>query len=148
MKKKEITIDSYQIFRKTAESSIRKIGAGIIYIKLNFLMSNNKYFPVIIVNNFEQPKNDSSNKPKNNNVSVKLNKLNNIIGEKEGIFYINYCNSSNSKNKILNKKENIYNYLDYEIINLMVNEHLNGKKNRRLLIWSLLNFESWLRQNM
>ena len=52
------------------------------------------------------------------------------------------------KNKILNKKANIYNYLDYEIINLMVNEHLNGKKNRRLLIWSLLNFESWLRQNI
>ena len=111
--KKEITIDSYQIFRKTAESNIRKIGAGIIYIKLNFLMSNNKYFPVIIVNNnIVQPNTNSSNKPlnkpKNNNVSVNINKLNNIIGEKEGIFYINYCNSQNSKYKILNKnkKEN------------------------------------------
>jgi asparagine synthase (glutamine-hydrolysing) len=26
-----------------------------------------------------------------------------------------------------------------------VNEHLNGQKNRRLLIWSLISFEWWCR---
>ena len=102
--KKEITIDSYQIFRKTAESNIRKDGAGIIYIKLNFLMSNNECFPVIIVNNnIVKPKPDSPNKPKNNNVSIKKNKLNDFIGKDkdEVTFYINYCDKDNSKYKIL-----------------------------------------------
>jgi hypothetical protein len=26
----------------------------------------------------------------------------------------------------------------------IINQHLVGKKNRRLFIWSLLNFESWI----
>jgi asparagine synthase (glutamine-hydrolysing) len=28
----------------------------------------------------------------------------------------------------------------------LVDEHLSGSHNRRLLIWSLLNFESWCEQ--
>ncbi len=39
----------------------------------------------------------------------------------------------------------IYEYLDYPTINALVEEHLQGRINRRLLIWSLLNFEYWLK---
>ncbi len=47
------------------------------------------------------------------------------------------------KSKILNEKANIYNYMDREAVNRLVNEHLSGEKNRRLFVWSLLNFEEW-----
>ena len=49
------------------------------------------------------------------------------------------------KKTILNRKALIYNYFDYNIASELVNEHLSGKVNRRLFIWSLLNFEWWLR---
>lgn len=47
------------------------------------------------------------------------------------------------KEKIFNSDEEIYRYLDKETTQKLVNEHLNGKKNRRLFIWSLLNFQKW-----
>jgi asparagine synthase (glutamine-hydrolysing) len=34
--------------------------------------------------------------------------------------------------------------MDGDAVKALVNEHLNGKQNRRLLIWSLLNTEQWL----
>ncbi len=37
----------------------------------------------------------------------------------------------------------IYEYLDRGTIQRLVMEHLEGKQNRRLLIWSLLNVEQW-----
>jgi len=37
----------------------------------------------------------------------------------------------------------IYRYLDYKAVTSLVDEHLEGRQNRRLLIWSLLNFEHW-----
>lgn len=40
----------------------------------------------------------------------------------------------------------LFNYLDRCTVQELVNSHLNGKENRRLLIWSLLNFEWWLRK--
>jgi asparagine synthase (glutamine-hydrolysing) len=49
------------------------------------------------------------------------------------------------KSKILNKNAKIYNYFDYNTVKKLVNEHLEGKVNRRLFIWSLLNFEEWCR---
>jgi len=49
------------------------------------------------------------------------------------------------KKIILNKKALIYNYFDYNSVTELVNEHLSGKVNRRLFIWSLINFEWWLR---
>lgn len=49
------------------------------------------------------------------------------------------------KKIIFNKKANIYNFMDFYAVVDLVNEHLEGKKNRRLLIWSLLNFEYWLK---
>ncbi|MDB4350705.1 asparagine synthase C-terminal domain-containing protein, partial [Verrucomicrobia bacterium] len=43
------------------------------------------------------------------------------------------------------KNARIYNYLDFEEVNNLVNEHINGKVNRRLLVWSLLNVENWIK---
>lgn len=40
----------------------------------------------------------------------------------------------------------IYDYLDRDAIRRMVMEHLDGRENRRLLIWSLLNLEHWILQ--
>jgi len=40
----------------------------------------------------------------------------------------------------------IYEYLDRESVQGLVEEHLSGAENRRLLIWSLLNVEAWCRQ--
>lgn len=39
----------------------------------------------------------------------------------------------------------LYEYLDRATVWELINEHLEGRTNRRLLIWSLLNFEEWLR---
>ena len=40
----------------------------------------------------------------------------------------------------------IYEYLDKKSVQALIQEHLSGKKNRRLLIWSLLNVEEWCQQ--
>jgi asparagine synthase (glutamine-hydrolysing) len=40
----------------------------------------------------------------------------------------------------------IYEFLDPDAVRKLVMEHLEGTQNRRLLIWSLLNVEQWLRQ--
>lgn len=45
------------------------------------------------------------------------------------------------KRQLLNRKAKIYELLDYDVISGMLQEHLDGKANRRLLIWSLLNLE-------
>jgi asparagine synthase (glutamine-hydrolysing) len=37
----------------------------------------------------------------------------------------------------------IYDYLDKKAVQTLVTDHLRGKVNRRLLIWSLLNMEMW-----
>ena len=51
--------------------------------------------------------------------------------------------------KILdNNKSGIYDFLDRTEVMRLVNEHLDGKQNRRLFIWSLLNFEWWLKKYM
>jgi asparagine synthase (glutamine-hydrolysing) len=39
----------------------------------------------------------------------------------------------------------IFNFMDRSSVQRLVSEHLEGKENRRLLIWSLLNFEWWCR---
>jgi asparagine synthase (glutamine-hydrolysing) len=46
---------------------------------------------------------------------------------------------------ILDKRASIFNYMDYGTVRELVFEHLEGKHNRRLFIWSLLNFELWLK---
>jgi len=47
------------------------------------------------------------------------------------------------KEKLLNNDANIYKYMDKASTQRLINEHLNGSQNRRLFIWSLLNFEAW-----
>ncbi|MBE9207143.1 asparagine synthase (glutamine-hydrolyzing) [Nostoc sp. LEGE 06077] len=44
---------------------------------------------------------------------------------------------------IENNHAKIYNFLDQSAVSQLVDEHLQGKANRRLLIWSLLNLEKW-----
>ena len=39
----------------------------------------------------------------------------------------------------------IYDILDRSAVQRLLDEHLEGKQNRRLFIWSLLSFEWWLR---
>lgn len=46
---------------------------------------------------------------------------------------------------ILDKRATIFDYMDYGTVKELVFEHLEGKHNRRLFIWSLLNFELWLK---
>ena len=47
---------------------------------------------------------------------------------------------------LYNSDAGIYNFLDRGAVQRLVNEHLEGKENRRLFIWSLLSFEWWLRK--
>ena len=51
------------------------------------------------------------------------------------------------KSNLLKNNAKIYNYLDKKSLKKLIYEHLDGKKNRRLLIWSLLYVENWLKQN-
>lgn len=48
------------------------------------------------------------------------------------------------KKIIWNEKSRIWNFMDKNTVRELVNEHLTGKSNRRLLVWSLLNFEQLL----
>lgn len=40
----------------------------------------------------------------------------------------------------------VYQYLDRETVKRLVKDHLDGRENRRLLIWSLLNLDTWLKK--
>lgn len=45
---------------------------------------------------------------------------------------------------IFDKNSKIYNFLNHNVVQKLVNEHVNGHQNRRLLIWSIINFEVFL----
>jgi len=47
------------------------------------------------------------------------------------------------RRRLLADRARIYEFLDREAVQALVNEHLEGQQNRRLLIWSLLNVEQW-----
>ena len=49
------------------------------------------------------------------------------------------------KRIIFDSKSRIYDYFDPKAVQERVSEHLEGKLNRRLFIWSLINFEWWCR---
>jgi len=49
------------------------------------------------------------------------------------------------KKLLFDQKARIYDYLQPAKVHELLNEHIDGKINRRLLIWSLLNFEWWLK---
>lgn len=46
--------------------------------------------------------------------------------------------------RLMTKNAHIFEYLDRSAIQELVNNHIQGTDNRRLLIWSLLNLEEWL----
>ena len=50
------------------------------------------------------------------------------------------------KRKLLSSNAKLYQVFDQRAVLAVVNDHITGKENRRLLIWSLLNFEAWLDQ--
>jgi len=45
------------------------------------------------------------------------------------------------RRRLFNGKARIYDFLDRETVRSLVSDHLEGRENRRLLIWSLLNIE-------
>lgn len=47
------------------------------------------------------------------------------------------------KKLICNSDARIYEYLDFHTVQGLINDHLEGRSNRRLLIWSLLSLEKW-----
>jgi asparagine synthase (glutamine-hydrolysing) len=47
------------------------------------------------------------------------------------------------RRKLMKKDSPLFNFLDRRSIQRLVAEHLEGKVNRRLLIWSLLSIEAW-----
>jgi len=51
------------------------------------------------------------------------------------------------KRILLNNNARIYSVLDRKSIAHMIDQHLRGEQNRRLLIWSLLNIETYLTQS-
>ena len=52
------------------------------------------------------------------------------------------------KRNLLSKDSKIYNFLCRETVKKILNDHFSGSKNRRLIIWSLIYFEYWLRENI
>ena len=50
------------------------------------------------------------------------------------------------KRALVNPRARIYEFLDHETVDGLIHEHLDGRQNRRLLIWSLLNVESLLQR--
>ena len=50
------------------------------------------------------------------------------------------------KKLLLDKNARLYTIMNRNQVEKMIMEHLDGKKNRRLLIWSLISFEYYLRQ--
>ena len=47
------------------------------------------------------------------------------------------------RRRLLNPKARIYDVLDRETVQGLIGDHLEGRENRRLLIWSLLNLEQF-----
>ena len=49
------------------------------------------------------------------------------------------------RDRLLNRSARIYDWMDYGTVSSLIQEHLSGQHNRRLLIWSLLYVEEWSR---
>jgi asparagine synthase (glutamine-hydrolysing) len=49
------------------------------------------------------------------------------------------------KRRLMSSDARIFQYLDRSSIHQLVSDHLSGRENRRLLIWSLLNLEEWMK---
>ena len=49
------------------------------------------------------------------------------------------------RRSLMGRDARLFDYLDRATIQALIGDHLDGKENRRLLIWSLLSIEEWLR---
>lgn len=49
------------------------------------------------------------------------------------------------KNIVYDDRSKIYDYLDKKTVRTIVDAHMKGRTNKRLFIWSILNFEEWCR---
>jgi asparagine synthase (glutamine-hydrolysing) len=47
------------------------------------------------------------------------------------------------RSRLFNPHARIYDYMDRGTVQALVSDHLEGRQNRRLLLWSLLNVEQW-----
>jgi asparagine synthase (glutamine-hydrolysing) len=47
------------------------------------------------------------------------------------------------RRRLMNDRARIYEYLDKTAVQSMIADHLEGRENRRLFIWSMLNLEQW-----
>tara|TARA_B100001121_G_C18700691_1_gene627793 strand:+ start:17991 stop:19886 length:1896 start_codon:yes stop_codon:yes gene_type:complete len=47
------------------------------------------------------------------------------------------------RDTLLNNNAKIYDFFDKQTVHSLLEDHLSGKNNRRLLIWSLLSLETW-----
>ncbi len=47
--------------------------------------------------------------------------------------------------KLGNRDNPIYDYLDFDFTQTLINQHVSGQKNRRLLLWSLLYLSEWFK---
>lgn len=52
------------------------------------------------------------------------------------------------RRKLYEESSPLYDLLDRKTVHKIVDRHLEGKENRRLFIWSLLNVDSWLEQTL
>ncbi len=50
------------------------------------------------------------------------------------------------RSTLLGKQAKIYDYLDRKTVERLVGDHLEGRENRRLLVWSLLYFSEWCKR--
>lgn len=48
------------------------------------------------------------------------------------------------KSILKNRNSRIYDYMAYDAVNKIVDKHFTGEENKRLLIWSIINFEEWI----
>ena len=51
------------------------------------------------------------------------------------------------RRKLLEGDPMLNTIFDGDVVRSLVQEHLDGTRNRRLLVWSFLNIEEWLNQN-
>ena len=49
-----------------------------------------------------------------------------------------------AENRLFKESSCLYNFVDFQTCKTLLNKHLNGDENKRLLVWSLLNVDEWV----
>ena len=52
------------------------------------------------------------------------------------------------RHTLCDKNANIFHYMDWHKVQSLLSDHFSGVQNRRLLIWSLLSAEQYLKENI